>query len=232
MKNVFRSLCLVIFLVGIITFSLGWEKRKSDTEPSQSYVVVYFESHTTPDGKMAISNWRTTYVKANGEFTTVFQGSDASAAFSNDATGLPGTSSPVYAKTSEGTFTKETDSSERKSMSMAAPESIEPLYHSHSFLKNSKNFARMDKVAGLDVYVLKTVSEENSNYWTETSVSPLTGSMPLRAVIHQPDGNIYTIEAVKVEFKGVPDNLNDDIQSLPSTGKFGEKQATTPKNPN
>lgn len=232
MKNVFRSLCLVVFLVGIITFSWGWEKRKTDTEPARSYVAVYFESHTTPDGKMTISNWRTTYVKANGDFKTVFHGADASAAFANDATGLPGTSSPVYAKTSEGTFTKDIGSGERKSLSQAAPESLEQLYRSHSFLKNSKNLVRMDKVAGFDVYVLKTVNEENPNYWVETSVSPLTGRMPLRAVVHQADGNIYTVGAVKVEFKDVPNSLNDDIEALPNTGKSGEKQPVNTKHPN
>jgi hypothetical protein len=53
----------------------------------------------------------------------------------------------------------------------------------------------------------------------------------LRIVTHQPDGGLYTLEAVKVEFKDVPDNLNDDIQSLPNTGKLGDKNAS-PKNKN
>jgi hypothetical protein len=59
----------------------------------------------------------------------------------------------------------------------------------------------------------------------------LTGGSPLRIVTHQPDGGLYTLEAVKVQFKDVPDNLNDDIQSLPNTGKLGDKNAS-PKNKN
>lgn len=230
MKHGFRALCLIVFVIGIITFSWGWEKRQSDTEPSRSYVGVFFEAHKTPDGKMTISNWRTTYVKANGEFKTVFHGMDAAAAFADDPTASSGTSSPVYAGTSEGTFAKDTGSAERKSMSPTAPENVEQLYHSHSFLKNSKYFVRMDKVAGLDVYVLKSANEEYPSYWMEYSVSPLTGGSPLRVVMHQPDDSLYIIEAVKIEFRDVPDNLNEDINSLPNTGKLGDKTTSPKKN--
>jgi len=231
---VFRALCLIVFLIGTISFSLGWQKQQSDTEPSRSYVGVFFEAHKTPDGKMTISNWRTNYVKANGEFKIVFHGLDAGAAFAGDATAFSGTSSPVYAGTSEGTFIKGTGSDDRKSMSPTTPtalENMEKLYHSHSFLKNSSNLVRMDKVAGFDVYVLKTVNQEYPSYWTECSFSPLTGRSPLRIVMHQPDESLYIIEAVKIEFRDVPDNLNDDIKSLPNTGKLGDKTAS-PKNSN
>jgi len=188
-------------------------------------VAVFFEAQTTPDGKMTITGWRTKYVKANGEFRTVMHGSNASAAFADDATAFNGTSSPVYVKTSEGTFVKASNSNERRSMSPAAPgspEEMQKLFHSHSFLKNHGQFVRMDKVAGLDVYVLRGVNQENPNYWNETSHSPLTGSSPLRLVTHEPDGTLFILEAVKVEFKDVPDNLNDDIIALPNTGKLGD----------
>jgi hypothetical protein len=228
MKNGFRTLCLIVFLIGIISFSWGWQKQQKDIEPSRSFVGVYYEAHKTPDGKTTISNWRTDYVKANGEFKTVFHGMDAAAAFAGSDTAFSGTSLPVYAGTSEGTFAKDSGANERKSMSSAAPESTEKLFHSHSFLKNHGQFVRMDKVAGLDVYVMRSVNEENPSYWFEYSVSPLTGRKPLRVVTHQPDDSLYIIEAVKIEFKDVPDNLNDDIQSLPNTGNLGDK-ATSPK---
>jgi hypothetical protein len=226
MKNGFRALSLIVFIIGIISFSQAWEKRKSDMEPSRAYVAVFFEAHTTTDGKMTITGWRTKYVKANGEFRTVMHGSDAAAAFANDATAFSGTSSPVYAKTSEGTVIKGSGSDERKSMSPAAPESVEMLYHSRSFLKSHSQFVRMDMVAGLEVYVMRAISDENPNSWFECSVSPLTGRSPLRVVTHQLDGSLFILEAVKVEFKDVPDNLNGDIESLPNTGKLGDK--TTP----
>jgi hypothetical protein len=227
MKNIFRALCLIVFIIGIISFSLGWQKRQNDTEPSRPYVAVFFEAHTTPDGKMTITGWRTKYVKANGEFKTVMHGPDAAIAFAGDANAFSGTSSPVYAKTSEGTFIKASDGEERKAMSPAAPDSTEKLFHSHSFLKNHGQFVRMDKVAGLDVYVMKSVNNENPEYWFEYSVSPLTGRNPLRVVTHQPDGSLFILEAAKVEFKDLPDNLNDDIKSLPNTGKLSDKTSST-----
>jgi hypothetical protein len=191
-------------------------------------VAVFFEAQTAPDGKMTITGWRTKYVKANGDFRTVMHGTDAAAAFSGSTTAFSGTSSPIYAKTSEGVFAKAAGSDERKATSSSAPEDVEKMFHSHSQLKNSSQFVRMDKVAGLDVYVMRMENEEHPNYWTEVSVSPLTGRNPLRVVTHQPDGTLFILEAAKVEFKDVPDNLNDDIKALPNTGKLGDN-STPPK---
>jgi hypothetical protein len=231
MKRVFRALSLVILLAGLLSFSLAWEKRKRDIEPARSYVAVFFEAQTAPDGKMTISGWRTKYVKANGEFRTVMHGSDAAAAFSGSTNAFSGTSSPIYANTSEGVFAKASGSDGRKATSSSAPEDLEKMFHSHSLLKSSDQFVRMDKVAGLDVYVMRMENAENPGYWTEVSVSPLTGRSPLRVVTHQPDGTLFTLEAAKVEFREVPDNLNDDIMSLPDTGKLGDKPAPA-KRPN
>jgi hypothetical protein len=228
MKNGFRILSLIVFLIGILSFSLAWGKRKSDVEPSRSYVVISYEAQTSPDGKKTITAWRKKYVKADGEWKIVQYGSDAAAAFADDPTSSVKTSRPVFAGTTEGVFAKASDSDERKSMSTSALESVEMKYHSHHFLKNHSQFVRMDEVAGLEVYVMRVVSEENPNYWVECSVSPLTGRSPLRIVSHNLDGTEYITEAVKVEFREVPDNLNEDIKALPNTGKLDDK-TTSPK---
>lgn len=230
MKYGFRALCLLVFTIGMISFSWGWVKRQNDIEPMRSFVAVFYEAHTTPDGKMTITAWRTKYVKANGDFRTVMHGLDAAAAFAGDARAFSGTSAPLYIRTSEGTFAKASGGDERKSMTPAPPgsENLENLFHSRSFLKNHGQFVRMDKVAGLDVYVFREVNEAYPEYWTEVSHSPSTGTNPLRIVAHQPDGSLFTLEAVKVEFRDVPDNLNEDINSLPNTGKLGDK-TTAPK---
>lgn len=233
MKYGFRAFCMMVFLMGAISFSSGLIRQKSEVEPSRPYVGVYFEAQTTPEGKMTITGWRTRYVKANGEFRIVMHGSDAAAAFAGDANAFSGASSPVYVKSSEGSFVKASGADDRKSMSPPPPvnlENTEKIFHSHNFLKNHAQFVRMDKVAGFEVYVMRSVNQENPNYWSEDSVSPLTGRIPLRSVIHNADGTLYTIEAVRVEFKDVPDNLNEDIKSLPHTGKLGEKMTETPKN--
>ncbi|MEN3331481.1 MAG: hypothetical protein V7641_846 [Blastocatellia bacterium] len=235
MKKGFRALCLMVFGIGILSFSLAWEKSKSDVEPSRPFVAVYYQAHATPDGKRTITSWRTRYVKANGEWKVVAHGSDAIAAFAYDAAGASGTSSTVLAGTAEGVFVKPSGATERKSLGSAStekswdssvPEMLDKKFHSHSFLRNHPEFVRMDKVAGLEVYVLRWVSEDNQNFWVEDSYSPLTGRNPLRILSHELDGSEYMIEAVKVEFRDLPDNLNDDIQSLPNTGHLGDK--TTP----
>lgn len=232
MKKGFRVLCLFVFVIGALSFSLARDKKKGDIEPSRSFVIVAYEAQATPDGKMTITGWRTRYVKANGEWKTVIHGANATAAFTKDNTGFAGTSSPVFAGTTEGVFAKASGSNERKSLSPPSPEGLQNQFHSHAYLKNHPEFVRMDSIVGLEVYVLRGVNREYPNYWIETSYSPLTGRTPLRTVEHSLDGSEFIIEAVRIEFRDVPDNLNEDITTLPNTSEIGEKKPLTPKNPN
>lgn len=228
MKNGFRALCLIVFGIGLLSFSMAWEKSHGDVEPSRSFVTVSYVAESTPDGKQTATAWRTRYVKANGEFTEVMHGPDKEAAFAYDSAIASGSSSTVLAGTNEGVYVKPSGAAERKSLSSASaekswdpsvPEKLDRQFHSHSFLRNHPEFVRMDKVAGLDVYVLKAVA---NGYWVEKSYSPLTGRTPLRSVMHQLDGTEYTTVTVKVEFRDVPDNLNEDIKALPHTGSLGD----------
>jgi hypothetical protein len=78
-------------------------------------------------------------------------------------------------------------------------------------------FTRVEKVAGLEVYVLRTDIKDSNHpiAWTETSYSPRTGLIPLRSIITFRDGSQMHTEATKVEFKEVPDDLNHDVKAMP-----------------
>ncbi|HKQ07034.1 MAG TPA: hypothetical protein VJ464_18030 [Blastocatellia bacterium] len=233
MQRIFRASCVVFFVIGVVSLSLAWRKREADrgadVEPSRSFVAVYYIAHTTPDGQQTITSWRTRYVKANGEFRVVMHGTDKAAAFAYDAEGTSGTSSSVLAGMNEGVFVKPAGSDERKALSTPAaekswdasvPERLNRQFHSHAFLRNHPAFVRMDKFLGYDTYVMKTVAD---GYWVEQSFSPVIGRFPLRSVTHELDGNEFTAEVVKIDFREVPDNLNDDIKALPHTGHLGDK---------
>jgi hypothetical protein len=75
----------------------------------------------------------------------------------------------------------------------------------------------LDEVASLPVYVLRAEIDnpESIHEWTEQSYSPKTGYAPLRTVVHLRDGSEVRIEAIRVEFREVPDTLNDDMSSSP-----------------
>jgi hypothetical protein len=247
MKRAFRAFCLVVFLTGVLSFSAAWQKGNNDVEPSKPYVMVYVITLTAPDGSKEITSWRTRYVKANGEFKTMMFGPNKEAAFAaaaltDGAAGAPGTSAQVMAGTNEGVYLKAAGSAERKTLGSSSTESawdtsaparIHQSYHSHSFLRNNPRFVRMDKCLGLDVYVLRTNAD---GYWVEESYSPLTGRFPLRTVMHQLDGNQAgyesTIETVQLDFRDVPDDLNNDIVSLPNTGKVGNQSTAKPPKSN
>jgi hypothetical protein len=73
----------------------------------------------------------------------------------------------------------------------------------------------MDRVADLDVYVLKTEVANSPGLWIERAYSPRTGLASLRTVIHMSDGTEVRQEAVSVVFKEIPENLNHDLENLP-----------------
>jgi hypothetical protein len=224
MKTMLRTVCLVVFLAGVVSPSPARQTPANDVEPSKPYITVYYVAMTTPEGKKTINSWRTRYVKANGEFRIVMHGLDKDAAFAYDAAGAPGTSSPVFAGTNEGVYIKPSGSAERqpvgpsddaKPYNPSAPEKLHQLFHSHSFLRHHSQFVRIDKFLGFDVYVLRA---EGQGFWVEESLSPLTGRFPLRTVMHQQDGSELISEVVKIDFRDVPDNLNGDLKALPTPG--------------
>lgn len=223
MKKLVRVLCLFVSLIGMPSVSLAWQESKSDIEPMRSFVTVSFSAEATPDGKMTITGWHTKYVKANGNWTEVAHRTDMLAAFAAAATNFAKTSSAASDESAERESAKASGADGNDSLSLPFPESLEVKYHSHSYLKSLPQFVRMDVVAGLEVYVIRAYADENPKYWMEFSFSPLTGNFNLRAVSHSEDGSEFIYEVVKVEFKPVPDNLDDGIKLIPNTNKANDK---------
>jgi hypothetical protein len=236
LKDKFFNLAFGLLLLIGLSLSAPAQSMTSgtDVEPSRPFVMVYYLAEVSPDGKEEIFSWRTRYVKANGEFKVVMHGLDKAAAFAYDTTGAAGTSSSVLAGTAEGVYFKPNASAERKSLGpsyaqkpgeVSVPEQIHQRFHSHSMLRDSPEFVRMDKYLGLDVYVLRTEVKGPDGYWVEASHSPLTGRFWLQLVMHHPDGTEDIIKTVRIDFVDVPEDLNEDIKALPNTGAMGDKPA-------
>jgi hypothetical protein len=99
-------------------------------------------------------------------------------------------------------------------------------FRSHSYLRSVSTFLRTDEVAGVRVYVLRTNFSDPANpqEWVEESFSPKIGVVPLRTVMRFRDGSEFRKEAIRVRFEPVPDNLNDDLKSLPVQPKENKNQ--------
>jgi hypothetical protein len=220
MKATYRILCITVFLIGVMTFlqasgnqSDGLADDK-DTEPALPFVVSYIETHVSSDGSEKVVGGRTRYVKANGEWRLVLHGARGnelppeSTHTSND---------PVYAALPEGVFAKGSGSKERRQVSEGLPdERMSQFFRSHRSLSNHAGFIRTDKLAGLEVYVLRT---ETPHFSVEDSYSPKTGYTPLRKVVRYTDGTEIRIEATRVEFKEIPEDLNSDLKTMPTRPK-------------
>lgn len=161
------------------------------------------------DGSRTDLRDRIVYAKANGEQrVTPFE--------PNNATGS-NPPSPVIARTEEGLFVTSPGISERKLLSSTAvPQLMQECFRSARCLSANKRFVRTEELAGLQVYVYRdNMPPSNGREWIEQSYSPKTGFLELRKVSHFRDGTEDVLEARSVEFKDVPDDLNDDIKAMP-----------------
>jgi hypothetical protein len=233
MKRIWRGVSLAIFLAGVISFAQvrgdlqvqqnptetrPQETEVNDIEPPQSYILDSVQTRIDANGIETVTGRTTRYVKANGEWKLGPYGFRPG----DQSDNKPG----VYAQTSEGVYARAKDSDSLRSVSPPAPKEMTDYFRSHSYLRSVSTFVRTDEVAGIKVYVLRTSFSDpaNPDEWLEDSYSPKTGFVPLRHVRHFRDGSEFRLEAIRVRFEPVPDNLNDDLKSLPVQPKENKNQ--------
>jgi len=222
-KNSLRGLCIVIFIFGAILFLQAHKNANalrstvqsidvSDAEPAQPFTVEYVSSSIGVDGTVTVTARTTRYVKADGEWRLELRRNTAKRGEPEELQ-----EGRVYAGTAGGVFQRENNSESRSYVSPSDDQTTLRSYRSRNYLRNHPEFFRMDEVAGLEVYVFRVNISDTANpgYWMEISYSPRTGITPLRTVRHSSDGSETRQEAIAVEFKNVPEDLNRDLKALP-----------------
>jgi hypothetical protein len=173
-------------------------------------VATYVEYDVLPDGEVKLSRWRTRHVNSKGEWRITMYGL-------NKPTDGASAASSVFAGTSEGIIGK-AGSDVYKGNGVSAPDSVRAAYRSHAFFKNHPGFVRTVEIAGVKAYVLKDIiSNREPNHpleWVEQTYSPRTGYNPLKTVYHFKDGSEKVTEAIRIDFRDVPEDLNKDLKSL------------------
>lgn len=211
MKTFWRVLCLVIFLAGLVSFSRA-QMRKNETldlEPASPFVLITTHYNVSPEGLKVVVGERIRFVKANGEWRQMRHDSSDSGAASKKE-------SAVFAGTEEGAFQKAPDVAERKEVSPGANQKVQQCFRSPSCLNGQLSFIRNEEIVGLMTYVLRHEIKNPASPidWIEESYSPKTGPIALRNVKHFRDGSQMVMEARKIEFRDVPDDLNNDIKAM------------------
>ncbi|HJQ67417.1 MAG TPA: hypothetical protein VKA70_00480 [Blastocatellia bacterium] len=211
MKNTYRFLCVLIFLVGVDAYSqVQNSTTENDKEPALPFVATYVQYSVSPDGVVNLTGWSTRYVNRNGEWRIVMHG------LKKPAEG-DSSESPVFAGTPEGIIGK-AGSYVHKGSGIFAPDSVREAYRSHSYLKSLQTFARTVEIAGVKAYVLRDMIKDrepnNSLEWAEQTYSPRTGYNPLKMVLHYKDGSEMVQEAIRIDFRDVPEDLNKDLKNL------------------
>ncbi len=207
MKRTLNALCLAVFLAGLVVYSRT--RDGNDTEAARSYVVVMEHFHTTADGSRTDLAQRIVFVKANGELRQTNYDLKNGQNLNRDA--------PAVARFEDGLFATAFGVSERNLISSTAvPPEMQKCFRSAECLRANRRFTRTEELAGLQVYVFHDNAPSSQPLeWIEQSYSPKTGFLELRTVRHFRDGSEDVLRAASVEFKSVPDDLNDDIRSMP-----------------
>jgi len=223
MKNIARALCVAVFLIGLMVFSLAQSSKQAqdnsyvadDIEPAQPYVEKVIQYRINQDGSKQIVSMSTVYHKANGEYRLVSHGPNGLKA--DNPLSKHSNEAYIMAVMPDGLYSKSIGSDTLRYESGRATEEMLQFYRSRKNLKNNSNFVRMGKVAGLEVYVLREEIKNpaSSVEWVEESYSPKIGLRGLLKVIHFREGWELVSEVLSVEFKEVPEDLNDDLKDLP-----------------
>ena len=210
MKRMWGALCLATFVIGLVAFS---QTQRDDIEPARSFVVVTAHFRINADGSRTDLGSRMLHAKTNGELRQ-------SKHDANNATD-PNKQSPAVARTEEGVFSTAPGASDRKLISTTAvPLEMQECFRSNKCLNAAPTLVRTEELAGLRVYVLHdNIPAPHPMEWIEQSYSPKTGYLALRTIRHMRDGSEDILEATSVEFKDVPDELNDDIKACQSENR-------------
>lgn len=232
MKNVWRVICVTVFVFGAVSVFQAQKRVAifqiasqpvdiSDAGPAQSFVVEYIDSDVAPDGTVTTTGSNTRYVKANGEWRLLIRRNNRQPTSSEGPKLVS-----IYGGTPDGVFERKGDSPTRRYVSQSSDQTVLGYYRSRNYLRNHREFVRTDKVAGLEVYIFRIEISDPPNplQWRETSYSAETGLTPLRTVMHLSDGSEIRQEAVSVEFKDVPEDLNYDLKNLPIAPKEKKNQ--------
>jgi hypothetical protein len=179
------------------------QQSDQDTVPARSFVATYVESRRNPDGTQVVTKWSTRYVKADGEWRIVMHGMNKE----------PNADSPVFAGKPDGLVGRGSDGSIYRSTSIGANRHMWEYFRSPGNLQKHPEFVRKEVFVGLTVFLHRAEISDPDHplAWVERSFSPETGYVPLRTVMHFRDGSEIIQEAIRVEFKDVPENLNADI---------------------
>jgi hypothetical protein len=232
MKNIFRVMCAAVFLVGLMIFSLAQNSNQAQTrdnadvdiEPARPHVVKRIQHSINQDGSKKLLSQSTIYTKANGEYRAIVYrttGPKEDNLLSKNSNEFI-----IHAGLSDGSYTRAAGSNILTYESALPDEEMLKFFRSHNSLRNNLRFVRTDKVAGLEVYVLRYNMDNcvSNIEWVEDSYSPKTGWGTLRSIMHFCDGIEVISEAVSVEFKEVPEDLNDDLKDLPINNLEEKKQ--------
>jgi hypothetical protein len=234
LRKIFRGASLAVFLAGLITFAQvlhstpasqapgketganqvqDKENSANDVEPARAFVMDSVETHVAPNGVASGRVFTTRYVKANGDWRLGPYGFKPEDGPANKGLNF-------YAGTSDGVVAKRGGSDSLRSVSPSPDQQMVDYFRTHSSLRSNPRFVRTEHLAGLEVYVLRTEFDDSRpEQWVETSYSPMTGRTPLRRIFHFRDGSEMRKEAIRIRFREVPEDLNDDLKELPKQEK-------------
>jgi hypothetical protein len=207
MKKIWNALCLAVFVVGLVSFSVS-QTRRDDTEVARSFTVLTTHYRLNADGSRTNLVGRITYVRANGELRQT--------PYDPNSTLSPNNQLPVHARTEEGLLATGNGVERKWISSTPVPPDMQKCFRSAKCISANPRFVRTDQLAGLQVYVFHdNLPDSQPIAWMEQSYSPKTGFLALRTIRHFRDGSEDVLEATSVEFKDVPDDLNRDIRAMP-----------------
>jgi hypothetical protein len=186
-SKAFAAFSVIVFFSGLTTFAVSSLEKSNQRsiEPARPFRLIQIESEITSEGVEVVKRFRTQDVNVDGTWHSTVTSVDTN-------------NSGEYALSADGLSATHKGEHLSLGSKVEAPELLQKT-HTVEFYENHPDFVGTEIIAGIKVYKLKTPLSQKGG-WLELASSPKTGAIPLRTILHRPDGSEHKIEAVKVEF--------------------------------
>lgn len=208
-----KLLTVAVFLLGVVTASIGYAVRHARTKTLTGFTVTSNQTFTSADGKRSLDAVSVRYVKSDTtwkEITTYYK-SDGTVYAVNKR----------YSLNERGVL--EIDEKNQK-LVFVGPRGHSAHVFSEAEARKDSDFVREDSVLGYRTFVTRVPDSEGSSDYSEFYRAPDLNGAYLKTVFASSKGYSTVIEATKVELGEPAAREFADIPNYPVSYDFYERK--------
>lgn len=195
--RILRITSISVFLLSMLISASGINILQTQkVYPARSYVMISTTTSVSPDGVPRVRGMRTRWVTAANEWKEVVT------SIQPDGKTLSRT---TFSKP-EGAYA--VDEKTNSLQYIGATSKHGDKFRSTEFMYQREGFVRKDVLLGFETFVYRIPSNTGTpNEYIDVHYAPEIGSVPVKTVMHAPDGRETIVEAIRIDFVEITNEM-------------------------